>query len=180
MIAIIFKMFMTVNSLMLTFMVFLIKEQIVINPIHQKLSILPHWTSYLLYFIIVIMLSWVSIKFAKLLDTDSIERGAILGVEPANDIFLPSYLGYFFVALSVPNFEVFCIVFGIIAIFIFYSRASYFNPVFFVLGYHFFFVEKENSIKTLIITKKKLKIASAISFDNLKRINDYTFLELSN
>jgi len=178
MIATIFKIFMTINSLMLTFMVFLVKERIVINPIHQKLSMLPHWASYILYFIIVIIFSWVSVKFAKLLDTDSIESGAITGIEPANDVFLPSYLGYFFVALSVPNFEVFCVVFGIISIFIFYSRASYFNPVFFILGYHFFFVEKKNSIKTLIIAKRKLKMATNISFEKLRRINDYTFIEL--
>jgi len=92
--------------------------------------------------------------------------------------FLPSYLGCFFVALSVPNFEVFIVVFGIIAIFIFYSRASYFNPVFFILGYHFFFIEKTSGVKVLIIAKRKLKMVSDISFQNLKRINDYTFIEL--
>lgn len=175
---IIFEIFMTTNSLAPAFMVFLVKKQIIINPIHQKLAVLPHWISYLLYFIVVIVFSWLSIQLVRLLDTDTIEKGSISKVEPANDIFLLSCLGYFFVALSIQKIEVFCIVFGIIAIFILYSRASYFNPIFFIFGYHFFFIEKTNNIKTLIIVKRKLKVVSDISFDNLKRINDCTFIDI--
>lgn len=173
-----FKIFMTINSLLLTFLVFLIKEQVIINPIHEKLANIPHILSYILYFITIAFFSWLSIVFAKFLSTDTIEQGSVSGVELANDTFLPSYLGYFFVALSVPNFEVFFVVFSIIAIFIFYSRVSYFNPVFFIFGYHFFFIEKSTGIKVLVIAKRKLKIVSDISFKELKRINDYTFIEV--
>lgn len=169
-----FKIFMTINSLLFAGMIFLVKEQIFINYLMN----FPHYISYLVYFLIVIFLSWSSLCCAKCLDTDEIEEGAFIGIEPANDVFLPSYLGYFFVALSVPNLEMFIVVFLIIAIFIFYSRASYFNPVFFIFGYHFFFIKKNNGVKILVIVKRKLKLVDDISFMNLKRINDYTFIEL--
>lgn len=170
-----FKIFMTINSLLLAGMIFLVKEQFFINYLMN----FPHYISYLVYFLIVILFSWLSLYFAKQhLDTDEIEEGAFIGIEPANDVFLPSYLGYFFVALSVPNLEMFIVVFLIIAIFIFYSRAAYFNPVFFIFGYHFFFIKKNNGVKILVIVKRKLKLVDDISFMNLKRINDYTFIEL--
>ena len=172
-----FKILMTINSLLLAGMIFLVKEQFFINYLMN----FPYYISYLVYlvyFLIVILFSWLSLCCTKYLDTDEIEEGAFIGIEPANDVFLPSYLGYFFVALSVPNLEMFIVVFLIIAIFIFYSRASYFNPVFFIFGYHFFFIKKNNGVKILVIVKRKLKLVDDISFMNLKRINDYTFIEL--
>jgi hypothetical protein len=149
-----FKILMTINSLLLAGMIFLVKEQFCINYLMN----FPYYISYLVYlvyFLIVILFSWLSLCCTKYLDTDEIEEGAFIGIEPANDVFLPSYLGYFFVALSVPNLEMFIVVFLIIAIFIFYSRASYFNPVFFIFGYHFFFIKKNNGVKILVIVKRK-------------------------
>ncbi len=174
----IFKLFMTLNSLSLSLVVFLIKEGMVINSLHSHLSWLPHIISYFLYLLIVLVLTWLSMKLIIFLDTDTMEKGSITVIEPANDAFLPSYLGYFFVALSVPNIEVFLYVFGIICVFVFYSRISFFNPTFFLFGFHFYYIVNNKNIKLLLITRRQLKEPESASFDNLKRINNYTFMDM--
>ena len=159
-------------------MVFFIKEGTVINSLHQNLSNLPNIVTYSLYFDVVLIFTWLSIHFTNFLDTDVIDNGAITAIEPANDAFLPSYLGYFFVALSVPSMEIFIYVFGIICVFIFYSRISYFNPIFFLFGFNFYYIMTNENIKVLLITQRQLKESKNVAFNNLKRINNYTFIDV--
>ena len=172
----IFRLFLTLNSLLISLMVFLIKEQIVINSLHPPLSNLPNIITYMLYFDVILIITWLSIHFTNYLSVDTISSISV--IEPANDAFLPSYLGYFFVALSVPNFELFLVVFGIICIFIFHSRISYFNPIFFLFGFNFYYIITNKSAKVLLITQKQLKDPRNVAFNNLKRINNYTFVDV--
>jgi hypothetical protein len=174
-----FKLFLTLNSLALSLLVFLIKEEVTINSVHSYLSILPAIVSYIFYFEIVLVLTWASMHLTKSLETDTIDKTSISVIEPANDAFLPSYLGYFFVALSAPNIEVFLYVFGIICVFIYHSRISYFNPIFFLDGFNFYYIMNNKSTKILLITRKQLKEPQNVEFDNLKRINNYTFMDSS-
>lgn len=174
----IFKFCLTLNSLLLSLIVFLIKEGIVINSLYPYLSSLPNIISYILYFVVVLIFTWLSMRLINFLGTDTIDAGSISVIEPANDAFLPSYLGYFFVALSIPNIEVFLYVFGIICIFIFYSRISYFNPIFFLFGFNFYYLVNNKNIKVLLITRKQIKEPKSAAFDNLKRINNYTFMDM--
>jgi hypothetical protein len=174
----IFKLFLTLNSLLLALTVFLIKEGIVINSLHPYFSSLPDIISYILYLSVVLILTWLSMRLTNFLDTDTIDAGSISVIEPANDAFLPSYLGYFFVALSVPNIEVFLYVFGIICVFIFYSRISYFNPIFFLFGFNFYYIVNNKNIKVLLITQRQLKEPKNAVFNKLKRINNYTFMDM--
>jgi hypothetical protein len=69
-------------------------------------------------------------------------------------------------------------VFGIIFIFVLFSRISYFNPLFFLFGYNFFYVVNSDKIKVLLITKKQLKNPKDVKFENIKRINNYTFMDM--
>lgn len=178
----IFKIFLTVNSLLLSFLVFAVKEKYVVKEIViQRFGIhypLPEYVSYVSYFLLILLLTWVSIKLANFLNTDQIKNGSIESIEAANDMFLPSYLGYFFVALSVPNVTMLMLVFGIISIFVFYSRISYFNPIFFLFGFNFYYIVNSNKVKILLITKKQLKKPKDAEFTNLKRINNYTFIDM--
>ncbi|PKL53377.1 MAG: hypothetical protein CVV36_07320 [Candidatus Methanoperedenaceae archaeon HGW-Methanoperedenaceae-1] len=174
----IFKFCLTLNSLLLSLVVFVIKEGFVINPLHPYLSNLPSIISYILYLLVVLIFTWISMCLINRLGTDTIDAGSISVIEPANDAFLPSYLGYFFVALSVPNIEVFFYVFGIICIFIFNSRISYFNPIFFLFGFNFYYIVNNKNIKVLLITRNQLKEPKSVAFNNLKRINNYTFIDM--
>jgi len=174
----IFKLFLTLNSLLFALMVFLIREGIVINALTPRFLNLPTIISYIIYFVMIMVFTKLSILLISFLDTDKIEAGSITVIEPANDAFLPSYLGYFFVALSVPNIEVFLYVFGIIGMFILYSRISYFNPIFFLFGFNFYYIVNNKNIKVLLITRRQLKEPKSAAFNNLKRINNYTFIDM--
>ena len=63
-------------------------------------------------------------------------------------------------------------------IFIFYSRISYFNPIFFLFGFNFYYIMNNKNIKVLLITRRQLKEPKNAVFNNLKRINNYTFIDM--
>jgi acyl-CoA synthetase (AMP-forming)/AMP-acid ligase II len=44
-------------------------------------------------------------------------------------------------------------------------------------GYHFYYALNSSGVKVLVISKKKIKKREEADFQNLKRINDYTFIE---
>jgi hypothetical protein len=96
----------------------------------------------------------------------------------ANNNFLPTYLGYFFVSLGVEDTSTLIVVFLIIYIFTFLSQTLYFNPIFLLFGYHFYFIKTSGNVKIFLITKKQLKTPGDDEFENLRRINNYTFIEL--
>jgi hypothetical protein len=117
---------------------------------------------------------------SKYLAKETINKGDIIGVEYANDAFLPSYLGYFFVALDIPNFETFYFVYPIIFLFTFLSQTLYFNPLFLLFNYHFYNLTTENNIRIFMITKLKFKDPKNIEFIRASRINDFTYIDNEN
>jgi len=168
-----YRLFLTFNATSLIIFIFLIKEQTKIcflNP-------LPNWVSYIVYLCIPIALTGLSLLVAKYLSSDSIE-GKITRIEQANNAFLPSYLGYFFVALSVPYSETLLFIFAVLFIFTFFSQTLYFNPLFLLFGYHFYYVDTDDRMNLFIITKQQLRSVVGISFPQLKRINNFTYIEM--
>ena len=195
----IFRFFLIINSLSLSFLIFTVNKKMTMTWIdiyyYREINQLFHngfysdfivnnfyellnFCSYLIYFIIIIILSIIGLSLIKSLSDDEIEENTLSNIEPANDAFLPVYLGYFFVTLSIPDIEVFFLVFGLIAILIYYSRISYFNPIFFLFGFNFFYVTNKNNVKILLITKKELKKTDCTEFLELKRITNYTFIDV--
>lgn len=176
-----FRLFLTFNATSLILVVYLVKEEIVINNWLPCFLNLSHWCSYLLYLAIPVLLTFFSLSLSNKLADDSIEvegnQPVIKEVEQANNAYLPSYLGYFFVALSVPHCDTLIFVFIILFLFTFLSQTLYFNPLFLVFGYHFYYVTTETSIKIFVISKRNLKNPKGLSFPNLKRINDFTFID---
>lgn len=60
---------------------------------------------------------------------------------------------------------------------IFLSKSQYFNPLFLVMGYHFYYVVVEKNTKLFLIIKGDvIKDSSEIRFEHLRRINDTTFI----
>lgn len=149
--------------------IFLIKQHcIIINKA-------PNWISYLIFISIPVLMTGLSLLCTRFLSTDSIE-GNVKDLEHANNAYLPSYLGYFFVALSVPDVETLVFVFLILFVFTYFSQTIYFNPLFLLWKRHFYYVTTENNIKIFLITRKVLRKPSDVRFENLKRINNYTFI----
>lgn len=157
----------------------------VLNNLYPCLSQLPHWISYLVYFLIPVILTLVSLIMSKYLSNDSFEntitdgvtKSSIKEIEQANNAYLPSYLGYFFVALSVPYCSTMLFVFGILFLFTFLSQTLYFNPLFLIFGYHFYYLTTSRNIKIFVITRKQLKDPEELEFPKLKRINNFTFID---
>jgi hypothetical protein len=176
-----FRLFLTFNSTSFIIVVYLIKSQTVLNKFFHFLGKCPHFVSYTIYIFIPVVLTFLSLLATKYLDSDSIEaeagKSAIVSIEQANNSFLPSYLGYFFVALSVPSCETLIFIFAILFVFTFLSQTLYFNPIFLLFGYQFFYLTTENNIKIFLITKHDYKDSKRLSFPSLKRINDYTFID---
>ena len=177
----IFRLFLAFNSTSLILVVYLIKKGKLLTSFFPCLPDMPHFVSYFCYILVGVILTYISLLFSNWLDFDSVEsekgESTIKEIELANNSFLPSYLGYFFVALSVPNFETLIFVFGILLLFTFLSQTLYFNPMFLLFGYHFFYLTTHNDIRVFLITKKKLKNPSTINFPSLRRINDFTFID---
>jgi hypothetical protein len=125
----------------------------------------------------MLFLTYISLLLSKKLAIENLNEGDIINVEYANDAFLPSYLGYFFVALDVPNSETLWFVYPLIYLFTFLSQTLYFNPLFLVFNYHFYNLTTVNNVRIFMITKKKFKDPSTVSFPYLVRLNDFTYID---
>ena len=146
------------------------------------------YIAYVIYFIVLLVLSIFSIKFSfKYLDQDVLERQKVKEFEQANDFYLPIYLGYAFVAISLPTLKSFLLFFVLMLIVLARTRFFYFNPIFLVLGYRFYFIKQIDDSKILVISKKEIKTIDELFEDSngdigdsiaLTRINDFTFLIL--
>lgn len=182
---ILFRILLTLSSTSLFILVFLVKSKIsLFNNVNNYLE----WLSYLIYFLCVFLLNLIVLWLIKFLEEDSLQSycnekiNIIKKVELANHTFLPTYLGYFFVALSIKDADwvTFSIIYFIVFIFTFFSQTNYFNPIFILIGYQFYYVTTVNNVRIFLITKKLMKNPSTYTFDNLKRINDFTFIDRSN
>lgn len=175
-----YKLFLTMVAISLVVAVFLIQQKVnIIKNFYPDSDLyVPDFVCYFLYFTICALFAKLTILLTRFLSVDKITQGSIKELEVANDSFLPSYLGYFFVALSINDVEVFLWVFSIILIFIFFSRAAYFNPLYFIFGYKFYYVVTTQDVKNLIITKKQLKTPKDVQFEKIRRINDFTYIDV--
>ncbi len=175
----IYRLLLTFNATSLIIVIYLVKEEVLINEFNSIFYQLPSYFSYILYFLIPIFLTFLSILIARYLGQDNISIGTIKSIEQANNAFLPSYLGYFFVALSIPYVDTLVFVFAILFVFTFLSQTLYFNPLFLIFKYHFYYLTTTNEIKVFVITRRILKDPKITEFENLKRINDFTFIDLT-
>ncbi len=157
-----------------------LKEKLIVQSIT--------YIAYVLYLIVLLLISWLSINFSfKHLDQGVIERSKIEEFEQANDFYLPIYLGYAFVAISLPTLKSFLLFFVLMLIVLARTRFFYFNPIFLVLGYKFYFIKQIDNSKVLVISKKEIKTIDELFEDSngdtrsyiaLTKVNEYTFLIL--
>lgn len=173
----IYRLFLTFNASSLIVVLYLVKQEVVISRWFAFTTGWPKCISYIIYGLVPVILTFLSLKLSRFLAKDSFDKGSIKEIEQANNAFLPSYLGYFFVALSVPRFDTLVFVFVLLFVFTFMSQTLYFNPLFLLYRYHFYYLTTNQNVKLFVITKKSLKIPIDIEFDKLRRINNYTFID---
>jgi len=169
-----YQLFLAFNSTWLIVVVFLVKEVYKFNFLQKY----PAYYSWVIFMFIPILLTGVSFIIARHLPKDRLQSSSIQEIELANNNFLPTYLGYFFVSLGIEGVPTLVVVFTIIYVFTALSQTLYFNPIFLIFGYHFYFIKTSRNVKIFLITKKQLKTPGEDNFDELRRINNYTFIEL--
>ena len=166
-----YHMLLTANSIVLLIIIYIVKEKLFIQKLGELFSII-------LYTLLPITLTYLCIKLSSCLQNDrtniNIER-----IELANDAYLPSYLGYFFVALSIPDNNLFLlfVMYGIIFLLVSCSKSFYFNPVFFLFGYRFYQAKTESGLLLVLISKQEFRTPQSVSSITVYRINNFTFLE---
>ncbi|MBX7490629.1 hypothetical protein [Helicobacter turcicus] len=102
-------------------------------------------------------------------------------IEIAEPKYIPIYIAYFVIAVSINNLVIFSVVLILIYLLILKGKFSYFNPYLLFSGYHFYEVsvdinrEKYAKYKLFLISKQKIKEMK--SHNNLIRLNDFTFLD---
>lgn len=168
----IFKLFLTFNATSTMIVVYLIKERYYFLCLEK----LPIWVSYIVFLLIPPLLTLISLWVRRLLSTDDINY-ELLNVEEANNAFLPSYLGYFFVALGVESTEAMIFVYLIVFVFTYLSQTLYYNPLFLLFGYKFYYITTVNNVRLFIISKKDINTTKGIVFPKLRRINNTTFID---
>lgn len=178
----IFRGLLTFNATSLLVIIYLVKENITLDEIHPWINQfswiinLPNFISYFIYILLTIILTGVSIYLSSHLGKDTFESGEILSIEYANNSFLPSYLGYFFVALSVNNLETLFFVYIILFVFTFLSQALYFNPLFLIFRFNFYNVTNRNGVSFFLISRKSFRKPEQVAL-TASRINNYTYIE---
>lgn len=168
----ILRLFLTFSSVSFFLIVYLINNEI--NPFKSQLGKYA-WIIYIIYVLIPFLLTLISLGICKLLAKSTINK--VVSIEASNNDFLANYLAFFFVALSVNGIITFWVIFGMTILFTFVSRVSYFNPVFLVFGYNFYYLYTGENVKVMLISRKKLKNPQAFNAISVSRINDYTFIE---
>jgi len=169
----ILRLFLTFSAVSFFVIVFLVQNQI--NPYACQLGSY-YWITYIAYILIPFILTFISLGICKLLSVSTLQK--VTSIETSNNDFLANYLAFFFVALSVKEMPVFWVVFGMTILFTFFSRVSYFNPVFLIFGFNFYYVHTNENVKVMVISRKKLKSPNTFEAMNVRRINDYTFIEI--
>lgn len=165
-----YKLLLTFNATSWMIIIFAIKE---------KWSILsvPSYLCGVILLIIPILLSLLTLFISKRLGKES----TVLNCQEfnlADGEFLPVYLGYFFVSLSVSDCITMLFVYLIVFIFTFLSQTQYYNPIFLLFGYHYYHISTETGTKIFVIKKGKvIRNLSDMKLENLYRLNDSTFIE---
>lgn len=175
-----FRILLTINATLLLVIVFLVQKTYSLGfffPTVTWFLTVPHYLSYLLYFLVPVLLTGLSILLSPHLSNDAFKKGEIISIEHANNSFLPSYLGYFFVALSIVNLESLFFVYSILFIFTYKSQALYFNPLFLLYGYEFYNVKTQKGTTVFLISRKKYRNPEDVEIEKAYRINNYTFIE---
>lgn len=169
----ILRLFLTFSSLSFFIIVYLVQNKIIyFEDLFNECPCLI----YVGYVLIPFILTVISLGLGKLLSKSSIKK--IESIEPSNNDFLANYLAFFFVALSIKDSVTFWVVFGMTILFTFFSRVSYFNPVFLIFGFNFYYVQTNEKVKVMLITRKKIKNPKLFESVDVRRINDYTFIEV--
>lgn len=167
----VYRMFLTLNATSLMILVYLIKEE-------HWICCFGQW-SIAIYFLGLLIYTRICLILCVCLKKASIE-GGIQQISIATNGYITTYLGLFFVALSIPAKDeaTFWTVFLILNLFIYNSQTIYFNPLLCLFGYNFYAIHTDLGTRVYVITRKKnIKGICGLEFPKLRKINEFTYLD---
>lgn len=166
---VIFRLLLTINATSWMLVVYSIKETWTIEPF-------PYWLCHIALVVVLILLSWLTIFLSRFFGIESLKDCKELSL--ADNEFLPVYLGYFFVSLSIANCYTMVAIYFLVFIFTYLSQTQYYNPIYLLFGYHYYHITTTQGTRIFIIKRGKvIRNKKDVSFEHLRRINDTTFIE---
>lgn len=175
---------MNLSSALFVASLYLVKCQIELPLFEYKwINIL---LSYTIFFGVPILLSIIFISLGTKMCADDSLQQPIQKVSSANKDYLPVYLSYFFVSLSIPGNVEEGIAYGVLVVFILViwiftslTTTYYFNPLLLLMGYKFYNVTSTNGLQLLIISKRNIrKNETNITFPKLKKMTEFVYIEI--
>lgn len=149
----IYRVLLSIASTSLLVSIFLIKSKVYIydfdDNFFRNLSLLT-------YFFIPVALTFFVVYLTKYLGKDEFLSNGIVELEYAGNSFLPSYLGYFFVALSVSDKDFFTIMvlYSILFLFVFCQKHFILILYFYCLGIIFIRSKLTLDLKFFLLQRK--------------------------
>ena len=104
--------------------------------------------------------------------------GGCEDVDEAQNDFLANYLGYVFIGIGVDDLQVLIMVYLIIFVLTFAVQSKCFNPMLLIFGFKYYDVTTSEGTKVFIITRRNLRKADDVEFNNLRRINNMSYIEI--
>lgn len=137
-----------------------------------------------IYLLVVGILSKISLWMIKHRAPDSINND-VKEISTVNNEYLPIYLGYIFVSLSIPtladnqiDWVSLMVIYLLICLFVTFSKSLCFNPVFIIFGYSYYQVRTSGNIKIFVITKKVIrKNDNHVTFPHLTKITETVYFD---
>jgi hypothetical protein len=167
------RIILTVSSFSFFVIVYLVHNKI--NPFAVFFGHY-YWITYAVYFFLPFILTIIAVELCRLLP--KFNFSGIESIETSGVSFLADYLALFFVALSVNDIITFWVVLGMVIIFTFFSKVSYFNPIFLVYGFTVYFANTKEDKKIILISRKKIKDPKTFKARTARKITDYIYIEI--
>jgi hypothetical protein len=176
------KLILTLSSFSGVLYFFVVINQSDIPYLELPSSLRDHIAGFIIknLFIVTVLVSfsYSSLKLAQLV----FKSGETLDaseVKPIESTAMPTYIGLFVIALGLGTDklgEAFIVLTVLLVLWGLFERVFYFNPIWLFFGYRFYEVRTRHD-NTFTLVTKRADLKGAMEFQNLRRINNYTYLE---
>lgn len=124
------------------------------------------------------LFSWLLTKGFKYLAIDYLLSSDIENIEAADATFVPMYFAYIFIGLSIQSFTSLLLCYLLLVMICYCAQTYYFNPLYYLFGYKYYFVTNSVKQKLLIMSRRRIPLGAKINFNSLARINDFTYIDI--
>lgn len=180
-----FRLAYVAVSFLLLIAIYLINHSFTLGMLLKSMKLdfvkadIPNFLSYVIYIVIVVLLSGLFVKRFKVLkDRININSDKIDKISPTGDNFLASFFAYIFLGLSINNAYMLIVIYIALVIMCYSTQMYLYNPIFILFGYNYFYIKTKEGLTIILLTKKKFQLGEIESLIGIRRLNDYTYIDL--